>query len=100
MKIMQRFDKNLNVTSKNISVFHCLRANLACVPGVPKEKKRRFWVREKREGRAMNEEGERVPLLASPSRGLALTFPSPAAFRMFATYARDYQVILSSYSYS
>ena len=97
---MQRFDKNLNVTNKNIPFFHCLRDNLACVPGVPKGRKRRFWVREKREGRARNEEGERVPLLTSPSCGLALTFPSPAAFRTFATYARDNQVILSSYSSS
>ena len=74
---MQRFDKNLNVTNKNIPVFHCLRDNLACVPGVPKEKKRRFWVREKREGRAMNEEGERVPLLASPSRAVLLLHSLP-----------------------
>ena len=69
---MRRFDKNLNVTNKNIPFFHCLRDNLACVPGVPKERKRRFWVREKREGRARNEEGERVPLLASPSRAVSL----------------------------
>ena len=102
IKVMRRFDKNLNVTNKNIPFSHCLRDNLACVPGVPKGRKRRFSVREKREGRARNEEGERVPLLATPSlaRGLALTFPSPAAFRTFATYARDYQVILSSYSSS
>ena len=29
-------------------------------------------MREKREGRARNEEGERVPLLASPSRAVSL----------------------------
>ena len=72
IKVMRRFDKNLNVTNKNIPFFHCLRDNLACVPGVPKGRKRRFWVREKREGRARNEEGERVPLLASPSRVVSL----------------------------
>ena len=69
---MRRFGKNLNVTNKDIPFFHCLRDNLACVPGVPKRRKRRFWVREKREGRASNEEGERVPLLASPSRAVPL----------------------------
>ena len=96
---MRRFDKNLNVTNKSIPFFHYLRDNLACVPGVPKGRKRRFWVREKREGRARNEEGERVPLLATPSlaRGLALKFPS-LPLRTFAKYARDNQVILSSYS--
>ena len=31
-----KVDKNLNVTNKNIPFFHCLRDNLACVPGVPK----------------------------------------------------------------
>ena len=72
MKVTRRFDKNLNVTNKNIPFFHCLRDNLACVPGVPKGRKRRFWVREKREGRARNEEGERVPVLASPLRAVSL----------------------------
>ena len=38
---------------------------------------RRFWVREKREGGAMNEEGERVPLLASPSRAVSLLHSLP-----------------------
>ena len=69
---MRRFDKNLNVTNKNIPFFHCLRDNLACVRGVPKGRKRRFWLREKREGRARNEEGERVALLASPSCAVSL----------------------------
>ena len=44
IKVMRRFDKNLNVTNKNIPFFHCLRDNLACLPGVPKGRKRRFWV--------------------------------------------------------
>ena len=61
---MQRFDKNLNVTNKNIPFSHCLR-----------DKKR-----EKREGRAKNEEGERVPLLASPSRAVSLFNSLPFPF--------------------
>ena len=69
---MLRFDKNLNVTNKIILFFHCLRDNLACTPGVPKGRKRRFWVRDKREGRARNEEGDRVLLLASSSRLVSL----------------------------
>ena len=77
---MRRFDKNLNVTNKNIPFFHCLRDNLACVPGVPKGRKRRFWVREKSEGRARNEEGERVPLLASPSWAVSLLNSLPFPF--------------------
>ena len=40
--------------------------------GVPKRRKMRFKALEKREGRARNEEGERVPLLASPSRAVSL----------------------------
>ena len=36
IKVMRRFDKNLNVTNKSIPFFHYLRDNLACVPGVPK----------------------------------------------------------------
>ena len=80
MKVMRRFDKNLNVTNKNIPFFHCLRDNLACVPGVPKGRKRRFWVREKSEGRAGNEEGERVPLLTSPSRAVSLLNSLPLPF--------------------
>ena len=72
---MRRFDKNLNVTNKNNPF--CLRDNLTCVPGVPKGRKRRFWVREKREGLARNEEGERVPLLASPSRAVSLLHSLP-----------------------
>ena len=95
---MRRFDKNLNVTNKNIPFFHFLRDNLAYVPGVPKGRKRRFCVREKREERARNEEGERVPLLASPSRAVSLLNSLP--FRTFAPYARDNQVIVSSYSSS
>ena len=74
---MQRFDKNLNVTNINIPFFHCLRDNLAFVPGVPKGRKRRFWVREKRKGRTRNEKGERVPLLASPSRSVSLLHSLP-----------------------
>ena len=77
---MRRFDNNRNVTNKNIQFFHCLRNNLACVPGVPKGRKRRFWVREKREGRAENEEGERVPLHASPSRAVSLLNSLPLPF--------------------
>ena len=34
-------------------------------------------MREKREGRAINEEGERVPLLASPSRAVSLLHSLP-----------------------
>ena len=49
LKVMRRFDKNLNVTNKNNPFFHCLRDNLAYVTGVPKGRKRTFWVREKRE---------------------------------------------------
>ena len=49
---MQRFDKNLNVTNKNIPFFHCFRDNLAYVTGVPKGRKKRFWVGEKREAGA------------------------------------------------
>ena len=75
--VMRSFDKNVNVTNKNIPFFHCLRDNLACVPGVPKGRKRRLWVREKRKGRARNEEGERVPLLASPSRAVSLLHSLP-----------------------
>ena len=80
IKVMRRFDKNLNVTNKKIPFFHCLRDNLACVRGVPKGRKRRFWVREKHEGRARNEEGERVPLLASPSRAVSLLNSLPLPF--------------------
>ena len=40
--------------------------------GVPKRRKMRFKALEKREGCARNEEGERVPLLASPSRAVSL----------------------------
>ena len=74
---MRRFDNNLNVTNKNIQLFHCLRDNLVCVPGVPKRRKMRFWVRDKREGRARNEEEERVSLLASPSRAVSLLHSLP-----------------------
>ena len=77
IKVMRRFDKNLNVTNKNIPFFHCLRDNLACVTGVPKRRKMRFWVREKREGRARNEEEKRVSLLASPSRAVSLLHSLP-----------------------
>ena len=54
----------------------------------------------KREGRARNEEGERVfsPRF-SLSRTLAFKFPS-LPFPTFATYARDNKVILSAYSSS
>ena len=98
---MRRFDKNLNVTNKNIPFFHCLRDNLACVPGVPNGRKRRFWVREKREGRARNEEGERVPLLAPPSRTVSLLNSLRSIpFRTLVKYARHNQVILSSCSSS
>ena len=37
-------------------------------------------MREKREGRARNEEGERVPLLASPSRAVSLLNFLPLPF--------------------
>ena len=85
---MLRFDKNLNVTNKIILFFHCLRDILARAPGVPKGRKRRFWVREKREGRAKNDEGERVLLLASSSRLVSLlnsfTLPFEHLSRMLA----------------
>ena len=38
IKVMRRFDKNLNVTNKNIPFFHCLRDNLACGVRRSKEK--------------------------------------------------------------
>ena len=79
---------------------HLKLPNLTYVPGVPKGMKRIFWVREKREGRARNEEGERFPLLASPSHAVSLLNSHSLPFRTFATYARDNQVILSSYSLS
>ena len=50
---MERFDKNLNVTSKNINFFvHCLRDNLVLVACVPKgtERKRMLGARERRKG--------------------------------------------------
>ena len=69
MKVMRRFDKNLNVTNKNIPFSHCSRDNLACVPGVPKGRKRRFWVREKREGReGMRKENAFLSSLLSRAR--------------------------------
>ena len=53
---------------------HCLIDNLAYVTGFPKERERGFWAREKHEGRARKEEGERVPILPSPSRSLEFPF--------------------------
>ena len=53
IKVVERFDKNLNVTSKNINFFvHCLRDNLARVACVPKgaERKRMLGARERRKG--------------------------------------------------
>ena len=38
-------------------------------------------MREKREGRARNEEGERVPLLASPLRAVSLLNSLPFPFK-------------------
>ena len=76
---MERFDKNLNVTSTNIPFPHCLKDHLACVASVPKGRERGFWALEKHEGRARKEEGERVPLLPSPSHTVlrlnSLPFP-------------------------
>ena len=98
---MGRFDKNLNVTRTNIPFFsHCLRDNLASVTGVPKGRERGFWAREKHEGRARKEEGERFPILPSPSRGVSpLKFPSLPFRTTLATQARDNQLTLLSYFY-
>ena len=80
IKVMGRFDKNLDVTRTNIPLFsHCLRDNLPRVASVPKGRERGFWASEKHEGRARKEEGEPVPLLPSPSRPVlrlnSLPFP-------------------------
>ena len=63
IKVMGRFDKNLNVTSTNIPFF----PNLACVSSVPKARERGVQRVRSTEGAGGRRKG-RVPILPSPSR--------------------------------
>ena len=95
---MGKFDKNLKVRSKNISFYSTVWHFFSPLFfGVPKERKMRFWVREKHERSARKEEGKCVPLLASPSRAVSrinfLPFPFELLPRRLAIIKLSYNHI-------